>query len=90
MKEFEFEMNNGSVDVVELGWQELIVIKDGKEYLLEFETEERHSDGGFSSVVFANDESEELAKEIGFEITDEFRSELFIMWGKYSNQHFRG
>ena len=90
MDEFEFEINNASVDIVELGWQEVIVIKDGNEYILEFETEERPSVGAFSSVVFATDESEEIAKEIGFEITDEFCAELFRMWDYYSNENFRG
>jgi len=90
MDEFEFEMNNGYVNMVELGWQELVVIKDGNEYLLEFETEEYPSSGGFNSVAFATDESEKIAKEIGFEITDEFCTELYRMWGSYSNEHFRG
>ena len=90
MDEFEFEINNASVDIVELGWQEVIVIKDGNEYILEFETEERPSVGAFSSVFFATDESEEIAKEIGFEITDEFCAELFRMWNDYSNENFRG
>lgn len=90
MDEFEFEISNASVDMVEYGWQELVVIKDGEEYILEFETAETPSSGGFSSVVFANDESEEIAKEIGFEITDKFCSELYRMWWNYSNEHFRG
>lgn len=90
MDEFEFEMNNGTVNMVELGYQELVVIKDGNEYLLEFETEELPSSEAFSSVVFANDESERIAEDIGFEITDEFCSELFRMWENYSNEHFRG
>ena len=90
MEDFEFEMNNGSVNMVELGWQELVVIKDGNEYLLEFETEEFPSSGRFSSVDFATEESKKIAKEIGFEITDEFCDNLFRMWENYSNEHFRG
>jgi hypothetical protein len=90
MNEFEFEISNASVDMVEFGWQELIIIKDGEEYILEFETEETPSSGGFTSVSFATDESEKIAQQIGFEITDEFCSELYRAWGNYSNEHFRG
>ena len=90
MEEFEFEINNASVGMVEYGWQELVVIKDGVEHILEFDTAEKPGSGGFISVEFATDESEEIAKEIGFEITDEFCIELYRMWGNYSNEHFRG
>ena len=84
------EMINGSVDMVELGWMEVEVEHNGEIYTLCFETEERPSSGTFSSVDFADDESEEIANEIGFEITEEFIVELYHNWSDYSNQHFRG
>ena len=80
---------NGSVDIIELGWMEVEIEHDGEQYTLSFETEEMPSEGGFSSVQFADDESEELANQIGFEITDEFMDELYHQWGQYSNDHFR-
>lgn len=84
------QITNGSVDVVELGWMEVNVEYDGKTHTLAFETEERPSISGFSSVVFADDDSRKLARKIGFKITKEFISELFIHWSIYSNQNFRG
>ncbi len=67
MKEY-IEINNGSVDMIEFGFQEITLFKDGKEYILEFNTEERPNVSGFSSVEFANEKSEEIAVKIGFKI----------------------
>ncbi len=90
-EELEFSISNGSVDMVEMGWQEIEITHNGVDYTLEFETTETTNDSGrFSSVCFATDESEEISKEIGFEITDDFKSELYHQWQSYSNNNFRG
>lgn len=76
--------------MVEIGHIELEIKHDGKLYTLKFNTEEKPTISGFNSVEFADNESETLAEKIGFEITKEFVSELYIRWGSYSNEHFRG
>jgi hypothetical protein len=80
----------GSIDMIEFAWIEIEIDHDGEIYTLEFETEERPSKGTFSSVEFASDESEDIANQIGFEITDDFMAELYHRWNDYSNEHFRG
>jgi len=82
------EISNGYVDMVEYGHMEVIIEHDGEEYTLEFDTEEKPSDGYFDSVVFATDESEEIANEIGFVIDDDSSAELYHLWNIYSNENF--
>lgn len=86
----EIQITNGSVDMVELGWMEVDIEHNGITHTIKFETEERPPTPKFSSVEFADEDSKILAESIGFEITKEFISELYIHWNNYSNQHFRG
>ena len=83
------EISNADVNVIEYGWLVVIIEHDGEEYTLEFDTEEYPSDGFFGKVEFTTDNSEELAKKIGFVIDEDFKSELYHLWGEYSNVHFR-
>ncbi len=91
MEDFEIEIENGSVDMVELGWQELTVIHKGKEYTIELESEESPNKGSSGSTMvffFRDEESEQIANEIGF-VIEEHHSELYKLWNNYSNKHFR-
>ena len=83
------EISNADVNVIEYGWLEVIIEHDGEEYTLEFDTEEYPNDGFFGKVEFADDDSEELANKIGFVIDENFKSEIYHLFGEYSNDHFR-
>lgn len=87
----EFKISNASVNVVELGWQELEIIHKGKPHIIELESEEWPSDhnGINISFNFRDKESKKIAKKIGFELTPEIVSELQQAWDSYSNINFR-
>lgn len=91
---FEFEIANGSVTVTEYGWQAVEIDHNGQKYELEFETEEYPTGSSDKltdrfKVYFADKQSEQTAKKIGFKITDDFVHELYNRWNEYSNKHFR-
>ena len=81
-----FEISHSTVNVVEIAWITINVEFEGKNYELEFDTNEEPSDGYFCRVEFATEESVELANFIGFEITEDFKSELYHKFGEYSNE----
>jgi hypothetical protein len=86
----QVEVVNGDVKVVEIGWLEVEVIFEDRSYVLEFETtEQAMSRGNVFTVEFYDKDSIKLAKQIGFEITEDFKTELYKQWGKYSNKTFR-
>lgn len=72
---FELEITNFNHDGgYEIGYLETIV--NGEEIQIEMKQD---SSGGFE-VYFSTDEDEELAKKIGFEITDEISEYLFTTY----------
>ncbi len=91
-EQLDFTIENAQVKVVEFGWQEVKIIKNGIEYLLEFDTRETPTGSSRNTFVveFATTESKKLAKKIGFIIDSEFTKELSYAWDKYSNDNFRG
>ena len=89
----DIEIVNAGVDMVEYGWQELVITHKGKEYIIEVESEESPNKGGAGSSFFWDFRSKEdrkLAQKIGFELTDAVKEELRFLWDSYSNEHFRG
>lgn len=90
--DFEIEIENGTVDMVELGWQEISINHKGENYIIELTSEESPNKGSSGSTInfyFNDDESEKIAKQIGF-VIKEHENEIYRLWDNYSNNNFRG
>lgn len=86
MNNVDIEILNASVHILEEGWQEVKITCNGEERTIEFATEETTRN---FNVFFADEKNEKIAKEIGFEITEDFIKKFQWAWSNYSERTFR-
>lgn len=84
-----FDITAGRAYVIEEACITIEVEYDGKTHKLTFYTSEAANENCFYNVEFHQNSDMVTANEIGFEITDEFKSNLYREWQYYSNKNFR-
>lgn len=83
----ELKISNGSLSMVEYGWQEVKIKSNNKEYVLTFETTETPtSRENLFNVKFADKKSKRIANKIGLKITEEFKKDFYKKWNNFSNK----
>ena len=90
----EFDITNASVDMIELGWQQIQVTHEGKTYEIELESRETPMSSNRDNIIvfeYADDGSAAIGDKIGLDLKDEETiEELRSQWDNYSNENFRG
>ena len=85
----EFKIINGRPEIIEFAWINIEINHGNKIYELQFYTEEIPGKSEFSRIEFTHNGIIKIAKQINFEITKEFKKELYQYWQNYSNLKFR-